>query len=92
MDYLNKKRNIDKNIEDVVENDDDYYYKYHENEPLNKRLNNYEDNEYKHFNLYYSNRKNKNKEYIGISLKETDEDYDILFNKLDEEDNVTFQI
>ena len=40
MDYLNKKRYIDKNIEDVVENDKDDYYNYHENEHLNKRLNN----------------------------------------------------
>ena len=78
MDFLNKKRHIEKNIEEIGENDDDedVYYNYHEN-----------GNTYKHFNIY-CNRKNKNKEYIEMPLKETDVDEEILFNQLDEEDNI----
>ena len=90
MDYLSKKRhNSDKIIDDIVDNeeDDDDYYNYVECEHLNKRLNNYDDNIYKNFNIY-CNRKNKNKEYVGLPLKETDMDDDILFNQLDEEDNM----
>lgn len=93
MDYLSKKRHhadSEKNIDDIVDNDDDYYYNYDDNdhyEHLNKRINNYEDSVYKNFNIY-CNRKNKNKDYIGLPLKETVVDEDILFNQLEEEDNM----
>ena len=78
MDFLNKKRHIEKYIEEIGENDgdDDVYYNYHEN-----------GNTYKHFNIY-CNRKNKNKEYSEMQLKETAVDEEILFNQLDEEDNI----
>ena len=80
-DYLSKKRNMEKDEEE--ENDE--YFNCDEIEPLDKRLNNY----YKNINIF-NNGKYKNKEYVGLSLKETDgdEDDDLYKNIIDIDENL----
>ena len=83
IEYLCKKRKINKNIEDE-ENDE--FFNYDDIEPLNKRLNNYGGTFSRKINSYI-NEKYKNKEYIGLCLKENDDE---LYNSLDEEDDDIF--
>ena len=83
MAYLSKKRNLERNLE-YEENDE--YFDYEEREALNKRLNNFEGHYYKNLN-YYTNEKYK-KEYGGLSLKETEDYEDELYNNLEEEENI----
>ena len=83
LEYLCKKRKTIKNIEDE-ENDE--FFNYDEIEPLNKRLNNYGGTFSRKINSYI-NEKYKNKDYIGLCLKENDDE---LYNSLDEEDDDIF--
>ena len=72
IDFLYKKRHLDKNIDD---DDEDKLENYdYDIEPLNKRLNNYGGYCFKNLDIF-SKEKYKHKHYDGISLKETDDDF-----------------
>ena len=81
VEYLCKKRNGDKNI-DYEENNN--FFEYCHNTHLNKRLNNF--SSYKNINIFH-NEKYKQKDYIGLSLKETEND-DNLYSNLNEESDI----
>ena len=74
--FDDKKRNGDKNI-DYEENNN--FFEYCHNAHLNKRLT------YKNMNIFHN--ENKHKDYIGLSLKETEND-DNLYNNLNEDGDI----
>ena len=79
---LSRKRHFDKYIEDEVK--DDYFNDNEiEIEPLNKRLNNFGKHFYKDIN-YFSHEKYKRGQYVGMSLKEGEEDE--FYKNYDDED------
>ena len=82
MDYLCKKRHLDKNEDE--ENDE--YFNCGEIESLDKRLNG---NYYKSLNIL-TNGKYRNKEYGQLSLKETDGEEDDIYKNLIEVDENLF--
>ena len=84
MDYLCKKRHFEKNEDE--ENDE--YFDCGEIESLDKRLSNFHGHYYKSLNIL-TNGKYRNKEYSGLSLKETDgEDEDIYENLIEIDENL----
>ena len=84
MDYLRKKRHLEKNEDE--ENDE--YFNCGEIESLDKRLSDLHGNYYKSLNIL-TNGKYRNKEYSGLSLKETDgEDEDIYKHLIEIDENL----